>query len=350
MPIFTYLFIAIVDKRKHIKALPIKDFCGYHPKPGLLEFAKKPNYFIVPDKTITGDAPKDFIRLYRYGTCRKANPKSWPLFIAKLGDKHYPIESIIEFLMNRLGDVFGFNMAKSHLAWFGGQIRFLSEYFLSNPNEQILEHGADLYAGFLNDRDFVEEIERQNQSPNFFTIQFTQETFLHFFPNDHEALMLELFKLLVFDALVGNSDRHFYNWGIIRDLTNKTRPVFSPIYDTARGLFWNDHEDKIQKIFSDINRRDGYIKKYSDNSKPKIGWDGANRLNHFDLLIKLRSLPSFVNCNNLGIVCSDLTLGKAVTMITHEFSGLLSPQRIELIVRCLRYRHERIKEILNFAT
>jgi len=47
------------------------------------------------------------------------------------------------------------------LAWLGGQIRFLSKYFIEEPCNQILDHGADLYAGYLNDREFVEKIEEE---------------------------------------------------------------------------------------------------------------------------------------------------------------------------------------------
>ena len=100
------------------------------------------------------------------------------------------MEAITEHLLNRIGEVFGFNMAESGLAWFGGQVRFLSKYFLNRPQEQVLDHGADLYAGYLNDREFVEEIEKLHQSPEYFTVQFTQEVFQHFFPENYETLIL----------------------------------------------------------------------------------------------------------------------------------------------------------------
>ena len=100
------------------------------------------------------------------------------------------MEALTEHLLNRIGEVFGFNMAESGLAWFGGQVRFLSKYFLNRPQEQVLDHGADLYAVYLNDREFVEEIEKLHQSPEYFTVQFTQEVFQHFFPENYETLML----------------------------------------------------------------------------------------------------------------------------------------------------------------
>lgn len=89
---------------------------------------------------MSGDAPKEFVRVYHYekGQCwRKSNPKNWPEYIAKTGHKWYPNESITEFLMNRLGEVFGLEMAKSKLLSINGQVRFLSKYFLTI--KQILQ-------------------------------------------------------------------------------------------------------------------------------------------------------------------------------------------------------------------
>lgn len=336
--------------RKHIRALSIKALSGYKPKHGLINTPKKHQYYVVRDIAIAGDAPKDFIRLYHFGECRKDRPHDWPAFIAKLGNKHYPIESITEHLITRLGETFGFDMARSELAWLGGQVRFLSRYFIKDPSKQVLEHGADLYAAYLNDREFVHEIEEKHKALDFFTVQFTQDTLRHFFPEDYETLMTDFIKLLVFDALIGNNDRHFYNWAVIRSIKNEARPKFSPIYDSARGLFWNDSEEKIRTLYNDKTRIDAYLSKYSEGSAPKIGWEGMSKLNHFDLMEKIKTLPIVINCETMKYVCSEKILNVAFSMIDVEFAGLLSTERKALIKRCLEYRHGRIKNILTFAS
>ena len=334
---------------KHIKPLPIIDYSGFHPKPGSIPFVKKHQYYVITNVTITGDAPKDFIGYYHYGIGRKSSPKSWSRYIAKHGHKHYPVEVITEHLLNRIGSVFGFNMAHSELAWVGGQIRFLSKYFLDKPNEQILEHGADLYAGYLEDKDFVEDVEKNHKSPEFFTVQFTQTTFQHFFPNDYERLMNDFIKLLVLDALIGNNDRHFYNWAIIRNINSNESPVFSPIYDTARGLYWNEHEDKICAILKDKARLASTLKRYCYASTPKTGWDGVKKINHFELVEHLCSLDITRNCKTINSLCSNIKLQEVFNMIDNEFSTLISPKRIELIKLTLQYRFDIIQKILTFA-
>ena len=274
-------------KHKTIKPLRVLEKSGYDPNPGNIETFKVKNYFIVTDIAITGDAPKDFIRFYEYGHGHKKNTKNWQLYLAKLGHKHYPVESITEFLLSRIGEYFGFNMAGIRLAFLGGQIRFLSKYFLSNPDIQVLEHGAELYAGYLNDKKFVEKAEEDDKARELFTVQFTNEVIKHFYEEQADEIFKEYIKMLVFDAIIGNNDRHFYNWGIINDEKGQQKPVFSPIYDTARALFWNYHEDRIQELVKDENQTSKHIKKYTDNSYPKTGWDGYNKLNHFELMNRL---------------------------------------------------------------
>ncbi len=336
-------------KRKHIKPLPILDYSGFIPKTGSVKVVKKHHYFIITDISITGDAPKDFISLYNYGTGRKANIRTWHRYIAKHGHKHYPCEAITEHLLNRIGTVLGFEMAESELALLGGQIRFLSKYFLTNQEVQQLYHGADLYAGYLNDREFVEEIEFLHKSPDFFTVQFTEEVLKHLYPQNWQNLMIDFVKLLFLDAIIGNNDRHFYNWGIIKNLENKAEPRFSPIYDTARGLFWNDHEDKIRNILNNKARLQSYIRKYSEGSSPKIGWEGDEKINHFKLVEKLCTLEITNNCDTLTNIFSNNKISDVFTIIDDEFHSLMTPERIDLIKQTLNYRFEIIKKTFTFA-
>ena len=104
------------------------------------------NYFVDDSVTVDGDAPKKFVGIYDHqllGHKHKANRNNWIRYIAKTGHKWYPIESITELLLNRLGLIFGLNMAESRIAMMGGQLRFLSRYFL-NPVKEELVHGADI--------------------------------------------------------------------------------------------------------------------------------------------------------------------------------------------------------------
>ena len=147
---------------------------------GALPPLRKGYYYTVVGQTIAGDAPKDFIRAYTYGKAKRANPRKWPAYIAKVGHKWYPNESITEHLLTRIGQVLGLQMAESSLVSAHGQVRFLSRYFLGR--NQNLVHGAEIFAGYLEDKDFVEEVERVGATQDLFTFQFVKEAIQAQFP------------------------------------------------------------------------------------------------------------------------------------------------------------------------
>jgi HipA-like C-terminal domain len=302
---------------------------------------KKGNYHVVKGVSVGGDAPKDFLRVYEYGEARKSNPKNWTAYIAKVGHKWYPMESVTEHLLNRIGAVLGLTMAFSKLSIINGQIRFCSRYFLKK-NEQLM-HGAQIYSAFLSGDDhFVETIEQQNQSQTLFTFQFAEAAIKYSFPSQWSELLENFVKLLIFDAIVGNSDRHFYNWGVVTDIQGNESSRFTPIYDTARGLFWNEKEDKIRELCADTQRADIFLKKYVDKSIPKTGWEKIDKLNHFELVKLLHN-----HDDNYRIICeklvNDENLNKIFALLDEEFRPLMSKERLTLIKKCLTLRFQQLK-------
>lgn len=290
---------------------------------------------------VGGDAPKSFIRAYEYGECRKDRPSQWTAYIAKVGHKWYPIESITEYLMNRIGEGLGLKMAKSKLVIANNQIRFLSRYFLK-PNEQLV-HGAQIYAGYLEDEDFVNAANERKEhevSRELFTFQFTESAIKGLFPDHHETILDDFVAMLVFDAIVGNNDRHFYNWGIVTHLIDDKSPTFSPVYDTARGLFWNTRENALA-AFQEKEK----LLRYVEGSQPRTGWENAKQINHFELVQKI-----FHEDGRYCKVCQNFlnegTFHKIECLINAEFQKLMSKSRLELIKKCLKFRIEILLETI----
>lgn len=318
-------------------------------KPGLILTLKRHQYRVESGYTITGDAPKQFIRVYDYeedSGRRKANPKTWPLYIAKTARKWYPTESITEHLLNRIGECWGMNMALSRLVWANGQIRFLSRYFLDDQCEE-LAHGADILAGFFNDKTFIEEIERQGKEREFISVQVFRDALQFIFPDYYTALFADFVRMLLFDALVGNNDRHFYNYGVIRDLTGRQPPRFSPIYDSARGLFWNSQEKELVSLYHDKHRRDQRIQTYVRKSQPKVSWDGSPNITHTDMVKLIADAGMGTSQTEINEFYNPHKLGACLTMIDREFIGLFSPERLDMIKRCLTMRLDTINTVLQ---
>jgi len=246
------------------------------------------------------------------------------------------MESIMEQFFTRLGEGLGVRMAESKLVNAHGQLRFCSRYFLRRG--ESLVHGAELFWGYLEDQELVQRIEAADESRDFFTFQFVQESILKRYPEQSYEIICDFVRMLLFDAIVGNNDRHFYNWGIVEHPEGKTEPRFSPIYDTARGLFWNSPEPHLIRLYEDKNRYHTKLEKYAKGSRPKIGWEGARNLNHFELWkeLKFSSVQWSSMANDFR---RDRVLEVAEsTLESREFSDLLSPVRRKIIVDCLKVR------------
>lgn len=327
-----------------LKSIPVKNQSGFQLKwQGKIPPLRKGFYTIEEAFSVGGDAPKDFIRVYEYGVGKKQHPKTWHAYIAKVGDKWYPIESVTEYLLNQIGETLGLNMAHSRLMGAGEQIRFLSRYFLK-PGEQLV-HGARIFAGYVADEAFVEEIERVKLARDFFTFQFVEAAIGHQFPDHADNLLEGFMKLLVFDAIVGNNDRHFYNWGIITHITETTPPQFSPIYDTARGLFWNEKEDSVKEVVKNPQNLQRTLANYVKGSLPKTGWEQERNINHFKLIERI-----YRNDERFCDICLELLnfnkLETVIDLLNKDFKSLMSSERRYLIECCLRLRYERLNKMV----
>mgnify|MGYP006275141179 CR=1 FL=1 len=323
--------------------VPILEHTGFNPRNHCaIPTLKNSQYFVLDDYTISGDAPKDLIKVYEYGKAKKVNRKKWPIYIAKVGHKWYPNESITEYLLNQIGLYLGFHVASSRLVRVGEQVRFLSEYF--KRKDQILVHGAEIYAGYLEDPPFVEEIEERGMARDLFTLQFTKDAITKSFPEQAEELIHSFVKMLIFDAIVGNNDRHFYNWGVITHLARKHAPFFSPIYDTARGLYWNFREQNILHLSSDF--KEEKYRRYIINSRPKIGWEGQKNLNHLQL-VKLITRNEFgISKEEVKNLLSEKKARLCIDQINKNFNELMSPERLSVVVKCLELRFRFLNQVI----
>jgi hypothetical protein len=307
---------------------------------------KEKNYYVIP-QGLDGDAPKEFIAAYIYSKDNnfvKKNIKSWNRYIAKTAEKWYPVESITEYTINQLGEVLGVKMNVSKLVIGNGQIRFLSEYFL-NKNE-LLIHGAEICGDYLNDRAFAEAIANDRVSAReLFTFELIAKALDNRFKSHSLEIKKELVKMIVFDSLLGNNDRHFYNWGVITN-TKKTikKPIFAPVYDSARGLFWNLSDENIVDIYN--KKQTGNSKRvqnYAKKASPRISCENNKEANHFELVGYLKSCDKeyLKIANNLS---SKEMEKKVISEFRRNYSKFFIKERQLLIEELISIRFEQTRK------
>lgn len=331
-------------KRQKLRLEKSKQYSN-NIKTNLIFELKNTNYYTV-DVPLDGDAPKEYIKAYFYHkNCpRKSNPAKWHGFYAKFGGKSYPHESITEFGINKIGEALGLKMNTTYLVIANKQIRFLSQDFINNKRKKLI-HGVEILHEYYEDKAFIDEINRDKKvRREFLTFTEIEKAITHVHPKQSEYILGELIKLITFDAIVGNNDRHFYNWGVIGNILNQSNKKieFSPIYDTARGLLWNVTEDKIKQKYKQVicgsNELESFIKK----SKPRFSFEENPTANHFELIEYLINYKEIYR----KIVSPLLTVENeknAYLALKNTIFRYFSKERNFLILKILELRFKKLR-------
>ena len=116
--------------------------------------------------------------------------------------------------------------------------------------------------------------------------------------NQRELLRADFARMMAFDALIGANDRHPENWGLVYDAMRPDDFEFAPVYDTARGLFWNWSDERLAREDGPggpderLARRSAVIERYALHSKPLISADvplenERENTNHFKVIERM---------------------------------------------------------------
>lgn len=139
----------------------------------------------------------------------------------------------------------------------------------------VLVHGNELLGGFITGYD--KEKERGQAQHTFDNIV---EVIEKLFPNEKErrTAAFRMVGYLVFDALVGNTDRHHQNWGAVLTLRRDVDGASTLLTQLAPTF---DHASSLGRELTDEARlrhlRDGSLERYIHKGKGGIFESGAAR-------------------------------------------------------------------------
>lgn len=313
---------------------------------GKITRLKEKNYFII-EIPLDGDAPKQYIKAYfYYKNCpRVSKPKKWNKYFAKFGGKSYPHESLIEYSINKIGEYLGLVMNETEIVIANEQIRFLSKDFITK--EKKLIHGIEILAEYYEDKQFVIEINKDRKKRReYLTFEEVERAIKHVYKKESDDLLHNLVKMVTFDAILGNNDRHFYNWGVIGNIRKKdSGVVFSPIYDSSRGLLWNKTEDSVKKMYIQSLTDSKIIEGYIQKSKPRMSFEDSPNCNHFDLINYLVKKNDKYRIIVKYLVNLDKQKDILVKM-EQELRPFFGKERFSLMKKIIILRFEKLRNFL----
>jgi len=306
---------------------------------------KERHYYIL-DLYLDGAAPKQYIKAYfYYKNCPRASkPRTWDGYFAKFGGKSYPHESMIEYAINKVGEYLGLKMNETRLVMANEQVRFLSKDFITEGKRLI--HGIDILVEYFEDKEFVDELNEKKNRRFFLTFEVIERAIKYVYPEYAHEILNELVKMLTFDAIVGNKDRHFYNWGVIGDvLSTDTKVEFSPIYDSARALLWNKTEESLLSMYRQYRNGSPELDHYINKSKPTFSYENNPKANHFDLLKFITSYNPMYKSVAIPLLTEDKE-NYVLEKLKAEIYCLFNKERCILMEAILRKRFTKLRSII----
>lgn len=273
-----------------------------------------------------------------------------PLFIVsnrrylyKRSDKKYPDQFWGEVVAYHVGGLLGVTVPPAYAAYNSlvGDCGSLIEWFYEDGKAQFIPGGQYMQR-------LMPEFDRKRGAQhNFHSINtlgrwFTQAKL---FNDSWEQYWSDAF---LFDALIGNTDRHQDNWGCMFVKQKSKAPVLTlaPLFDNGTSL---GHERFPERL---ANWTDADFARYVDKGTHHVKWlkDDAKSCGHIELLTKMvESFPSVapnmrekINSFDISLLNTTLDSLCALPLLIPLAQG-----RKNLYIKLLQVRLTNIKAALK---
>jgi len=167
-------------------------------------------------------------------------------------------EDITEFIAAHIGSMMGLEMMSVEMVTRDGKRGCLLRNFVDEFKAKAHEEGGALLPNLV-------EGYNQLQKSSLKNIELIETGFQVITQVDFwETIKNQFIDMLVYDALIGNQDRHPFNWSM---LYFDTKIKFSPIYDNGASLGFNFNDDKLTEMNASVTK----LNKYVRNTRMKVG-------------------------------------------------------------------------------
>lgn len=236
-----------------------------------------------------------------------------------------------EKLASQLASVLEIECAKVDIGTFKGRIGSMSYMILNNDEELIegIQYITNIYKEYNQDK-FIDYKTEEPYSINMI-LQSIKET----------GLQNDFLTIPIFDALIGNSDRHHSNWGIVRNKINGDIRI-SPLYDNGSSLCCLISEESVESFLRDRMRFNSLI---YGKSKSMIRWSKPNRIRHFELVEHIRNEYYKETVYIVNRIRENLGEEKIKDIVNGYEDTIIHPHIKKLLCTFLIERRKRIMDI-----
>jgi hypothetical protein len=245
-------------------------------------------------------------------------------------------EHVSEKIAYEIGELLNISVAKYDFATFNNNEGSISYNFKDKESNieyfEIVKFIMDEYPNY----DF-NTMKNENNGKDY-----SFELCLEILENlNGENLIEDYIRMILFDALIGNSDRHHSNWGLYN---KKDKYYFAPLYDHSPSLGFNLTDKKIKQFYKDKRYQNSVL---SSNSKSLLKLNDRNIRRHFDIVKYLKNHYKDILMNfnyNLKRDLNDYNIEEIINNIPTKIIDEFYKSFIkDLIVK----RRDRIIEVID---
>lgn len=176
----------------------------------------------------------------------------WPKIDPQTGNQTY--EFLSEHLAYRIGNILGIPTAKVDIGMYDSRIGSIS-YLVNGKNEELRE-GAWFILGKHPNYDVDNLYDPDTRE--YYSIKHIFEVI------EKEEIQYYWMKMMFFDFLIGNRDRHQNNWAYLLPIEDKGKNIIRvrtcPLYDNGSSLCCYINEDRLDEYLGkDRNRLNALV-------------------------------------------------------------------------------------------
>ncbi|MBW8347880.1 HipA domain-containing protein [Bacillus sp. IITD106] len=184
-------------------------------------------------------------------------------------------EDITELIAAEIGTIFGMEMMKVQMVTRKGRRGCLLRNFTEEYNAIMAEEGGALLSSLVDG--YHELLDTPLKGIELIDFGFN---YLNKFPY-WSSMKSDFIRLQLFDILIGNQDRHPFNWML---LFFSSDVKFSPVYDNGASLGFRFNDEQLLDLVTDENK----MRRYINKTKVKAGIFEKKQVKAVDLLSYIR--------------------------------------------------------------